>query len=887
MRGRRHKLQVSTFPFLAVLLCAMGSLILILLVMDRKAHRAALARARQQAAKLVEETARSDGERERNRQQAAAERQRERDAQHSKLTDEQIDMQLQMRKVREQLQQIAARLHYEQDTSTELRRKVQDERSRLQADEQLLLTLRSRAELGGKQMQESNQTLHRMTVDLLRMEQVLKDLKAAQKREQKTFSVVPYHGRRGENRRPIYVECGRAGVVFHPERKAMTVDPPRFGTREPSVAIRAEVERRIAVQHAKLASLPGKVNDKPYLLLLVRPDGIYTYNRIQDALSGLELDFGYELIDDDWVLDFPADDEMPSAQPWKIAAKTPPRSTPAPSTSPAHGALGHPIAATPAGTPESGFGIGTSGLVGGKGALMGNRGMGIWKSSGAGFGGGNGMGGTTPGGGGGGGTGQFPPSVVAFSGNGGRGFGAGNGGGGYGVGGGSGGSGGTGGDGNGFAGGGSGGSGGTGGDGNGFAGGGSGGSGGMGGDGGGFVARGSGGSGGTGGDGGGFAGGSSLPTPSSLSFPGRGGGGAQGEGGGLGFGMEGGSGRGNPSILGGNAGTGGYPGQGGPGGGMGGNGSGIAGGSGSAAGGGSATPGLGPPSALSSGSGGGGAGGSASGGDTGGGGMANGGQYSSGMAGSTPAGTAAAGGNVIASSPNGGTAGGNTSAGGSSGNASGAESTAASAPLSGGGGSSNDRVIYLDPLTLKPTTPPPFAPRAAEEQPPEQAAGNRGPPRTRVIVGNGGGEGEPGDPQTQPRDRFAPPLPAPKSPRRPVVPRSAWVHGGRDWTIYLECRSEAVVLYPSERTFALADALRASADNLLIKEIQKMIDRRQSARRPGEAPYHPQLCLLVRPEHIRTYLTLYSALEALPIPKTRRNIDADDDVVGIITGSIP
>ena len=41
MRRRRHTLQVSTFPFLAVLLCTMGALILILLVLDRRAKLAA------------------------------------------------------------------------------------------------------------------------------------------------------------------------------------------------------------------------------------------------------------------------------------------------------------------------------------------------------------------------------------------------------------------------------------------------------------------------------------------------------------------------------------------------------------------------------------------------------------------------------------------------------------------------------------------------------------------------------------------------------------------------------------------------------------------------------------------------------------------------------
>lgn len=36
---KRKKLEVSTFPFLAVLLCTMGSLILLLLVMDKKAKK--------------------------------------------------------------------------------------------------------------------------------------------------------------------------------------------------------------------------------------------------------------------------------------------------------------------------------------------------------------------------------------------------------------------------------------------------------------------------------------------------------------------------------------------------------------------------------------------------------------------------------------------------------------------------------------------------------------------------------------------------------------------------------------------------------------------------------------------------------------------------------
>ncbi len=320
MRARRHKLQVSTFPFLAVLLCAMGSLILVLLVMDRKAHQAALARARREAARLIEESAQAEANRraevEQKRRQAESVWKQKQESLHTKLTQEQMDLALQMRTVREKLGEIAARLRYEQDTGPELRRKVQSETSRLQAEERLLATLRTTAGQTQAQSQESSKALRRMTLDLLQMEQVLKDLKAAREKEQHTFSVVPYHGRRGENRKPIYVECTGQGVIFHPERRAMPVLVRdylvgRNSIDDPGNDVRGEVKRRIAQQRARLG---GAADATPYLLLLVRPDGIETYSLFQHVLKDMTLDFGYEFIDADWVLDFPAEDSPTGAR---------------------------------------------------------------------------------------------------------------------------------------------------------------------------------------------------------------------------------------------------------------------------------------------------------------------------------------------------------------------------------------------------------------------------------------------------------------------------------------------------------------------------------------------------------------------------------------------
>src|SRR5476651_2229679 len=72
MRRPRSKLQVSTFPFLAVLLCVMGSLLLLLFIMDRRAKIAAQYRvaeelqARQSRTQAEEEARQAEGEKAKN-----------------------------------------------------------------------------------------------------------------------------------------------------------------------------------------------------------------------------------------------------------------------------------------------------------------------------------------------------------------------------------------------------------------------------------------------------------------------------------------------------------------------------------------------------------------------------------------------------------------------------------------------------------------------------------------------------------------------------------------------------------------------------------------------------------------------------------------------------
>ena len=110
----------------------------------------------------------------------------------------------------------------------------------------------------------------------------------------------------------------------------------------------------------------------------------------------------------------------------------------------------------------------------------------------------------------------------------------------------------------------------------------------------------------------------------------------------------------------------------------------------------------------------------------------------------------------------------------------------------------------------------------------------------------------------------------------------ARLSGDRDYVIFVECRPDDVVLYPSRQSFSLQQLSRG--DQAIVQAVKQMIDRKQALVRPGELPFRPQVRFLVRPESIRSYHTAYPVLNALGVPQTRQNLEADDDVAAIVVG---
>src|SRR5262249_18019693 len=154
-----------------------------------------------------EDAARRRAEVERNKQEVVAEWERKRDDLHNRLTAEERELQARMSRLREQLAEAASRLREEEDATGQQRRRPDVERGLLEGAEKGLAQSRAANESAASQSEAARALLARMTKDVAHLERALADLKAARERDRQTYSVVPYRGRHGESRRPLYVEC--------------------------------------------------------------------------------------------------------------------------------------------------------------------------------------------------------------------------------------------------------------------------------------------------------------------------------------------------------------------------------------------------------------------------------------------------------------------------------------------------------------------------------------------------------------------------------------------------------------------------------------------------------------------------------------------------------
>jgi hypothetical protein len=123
------------------------------------------------------------------------------------------------------------------------------------------------------------------------------------------FMVVPFDTQTGTTRRPIVIECTSRGLRFLPEDVTVTAgDLAGFRDKfNPLLAGAVALSRYWA--NPSRTRLPGEPSGEPYVLLLVRPSGTVAYYAATNLLSSMRQPFGYELIGEETQLHLPTVDE--------------------------------------------------------------------------------------------------------------------------------------------------------------------------------------------------------------------------------------------------------------------------------------------------------------------------------------------------------------------------------------------------------------------------------------------------------------------------------------------------------------------------------------------------------------------------------------------------
>jgi hypothetical protein len=271
---RRQHLSVALFPFLAVLICTLGSLIVLLVLFTHQAKvEAKTIVARQRA--------------------------------------ERMDSQA-LRQTREELEDAQWRSDLLRQQREEKTRELADGRARLAHLEQHIQELQQRARqlLGrARQIDEGKQLRHdqvaatqtvlaRLGEEISRRKIELEETRRKLQSQEDSYALIPYEGSSATRRRPIYIECTGNGIVLQPE--GIVFRPQDFnGPMGPGNPLDAALRAiREYLQQA------GTQASDPYPLLVVRPSGVVAYGAARSALKAWDDEFGYELISDQKRLDF-------------------------------------------------------------------------------------------------------------------------------------------------------------------------------------------------------------------------------------------------------------------------------------------------------------------------------------------------------------------------------------------------------------------------------------------------------------------------------------------------------------------------------------------------------------------------------------------------------
>ncbi|MEO0531168.1 MAG: hypothetical protein AAF266_11435 [Planctomycetota bacterium] len=283
--ARGEQSTFSLFPFLAVLLCTMGAMVVLLVAMAHVSREKAAEEA--QAAKAVAEAA-----------ELALDSPERRELERRLAEVEQVAEQI--RKLREEGDK---RLTQEQNRLSDIEdhlRRLRDEAESLQVEAQELFAVEDEHYDDEKIAQQELKRLNELANEL---EDEIEELKHAATGRERKFAVVALRDKAtGTLRPPAYFECTESGIVLQPEGIKLSLRDlvaPKYSS---PVGAASRAITRYYEEHpeARAANEVGK----PYPLLVVRPGGVDAYYRARTALEMAGIDYGYQPVGDDWPMEY-------------------------------------------------------------------------------------------------------------------------------------------------------------------------------------------------------------------------------------------------------------------------------------------------------------------------------------------------------------------------------------------------------------------------------------------------------------------------------------------------------------------------------------------------------------------------------------------------------
>ncbi|MHC4400824.1 MAG: hypothetical protein ACYTG0_14200 [Planctomycetota bacterium] len=268
---------VSLFPFLAVLISTMGALILLLVVIARQAQIQA-----------ADDVAVGNAEVQDDLDDARDMAQLEID-EYKKSRD----------RTRTQLSQARLALGHVEDHARQLAQQL----ARFEATGRQLESI---AADDTSRRQELESELRRLRSEIAESESDLDEARRKAAERPRSYAVVLYQGPHQTRRRPIYLECRDSAVVLQPEGIVLSerdfTGP--LGPGNPlDVALRAIREYWQRRRQSDVEDL-----GEPYPLLLIRPGGVEAYYAARAAMKSWAADIGYQLIDEEWNIEYPPAD---------------------------------------------------------------------------------------------------------------------------------------------------------------------------------------------------------------------------------------------------------------------------------------------------------------------------------------------------------------------------------------------------------------------------------------------------------------------------------------------------------------------------------------------------------------------------------------------------